>query len=66
VFCSRHRTAFSKLPPFFGGVYKDQGFNPVNPQNNEFALMKVREADLIKLAPIAAQKIGVRIDTIYK
>ena len=30
VFCSRHRTAFSKLPPFLGDVYKDQGFNPGN------------------------------------
>jgi hypothetical protein len=36
-----------------------QGFNPGNPQNNEFAL-KGREADLTKLAPIAAPKIRVR------
>jgi hypothetical protein len=35
-----------------------QGFNPGNPQNNEFAL-KGPETDLIKLAPIAAQKIRV-------
>jgi hypothetical protein len=38
-----------------------QGFNPGNPQIKEFALkLKGREADLIKLAPIAAAKIGVR------
>jgi hypothetical protein len=36
-----------------------QGFNPGNPQNNEFAL-KGREADLTKLAPTAAPKIRVR------
>jgi hypothetical protein len=36
-----------------------QGFNPGNPQMNEFAL-KGREADLTKLAPIAAPKIRVR------
>jgi hypothetical protein len=43
-----------------------QGFNPGNPQNNEFALkLKGREADLIKLAPIAAQNLECAIETCY-
>jgi hypothetical protein len=33
------------------------GFNPGNPQRNEFAL-KGPEADLIKLAPIATPKLA--------
>jgi hypothetical protein len=41
-----------------------QGFNPGNPQNDEFAL-KGREADLIKLAPIAAQNLECAIETCY-
>jgi hypothetical protein len=41
-----------------------QGFNPGNPQNNEFAL-KGREADLIKLAPVAAQNLECAIETCY-
>jgi hypothetical protein len=52
------------MPVRFGGRGKAcfvptpisaQGFNPGNLQNNEFAL-KGREADLTKLAPIAAPK----------
>ena len=41
-----------------------QGFNPGNPQNNEFAL-KGREADLLKLAPIVAQKLECTIEPCY-
>jgi hypothetical protein len=41
-----------------------QGFNPGNPQNNEFAL-KGREADLTKLAPIAALNLECAIETCY-
>jgi hypothetical protein len=40
------------------------GFNPGNPQNNEFAL-KGREADLTKLAPIAALNLECAIETCY-
>ena len=41
-----------------------QGFNPGNPQNNEFAL-KGREAEQINLAPMAAQKLECAIETCY-
>jgi len=38
------------------------GFNPGNPQNNEFALkLKGQEADKINLAPIAARKLNVQL-----
>jgi hypothetical protein len=61
-----------------------QGFNPGNPQTNEFALtrhmnvrsmnytrssglemLKGREADLIKLAPIAKPKLACAIEPFY-
>ena len=54
---SQARSAF---PKGAGGL--SQGFNPGNPQINEFAL-KGREADLIKLTPIAAPKLGCAIET---
>jgi hypothetical protein len=38
-----------------------QGFNPGNPQINEFTL-KGREADLIKLAPIAAILVAIAVN----
>jgi hypothetical protein len=41
-----------------------QGFNPGNPQNNEFAL-KGREADLISSHLVAAQNLECAIETCY-
>ncbi len=43
-----------------------QGFNPGNPHNKRFALMKGREMWVPdKLAPIATQKSGCAIGTFY-
>jgi hypothetical protein len=46
--------------------YSAQDFNPGNLKINEFALkLKGREADLIKLAPIAALKLECAIERCY-
>jgi hypothetical protein len=47
-----------------GGFIEAQGFNPGTLKLNEFAL-KGREADRMKLAPIAAQNLECASETCY-